>query len=227
MSDHRNDLFDSVKKNHSPDGALTIRLGVRQLRTVMESRYTSESKWERTHVHSRRSGQHHKRDRGLLLIGLFKLGKAILFFALGLGAIHLLHKDLADEVLRLATALKFDPESKIVTLLLQKVDLIDAHRLKQIGFATFAYSALALTEGIGLMREKVWAEYLTLILTVSFLPWEIYELMREPNWFRLSLLLINLGVLWYLLWLLRRKKSNGQQTVSPAGEEPIRIASGR
>lgn len=146
------------------------------------------------------------RDRGLLLIGLFKLGKAILFFLLGVGAIHLLHRDLGDEVLRLATALKFDPESKIVALLLDKVDLIDAHRLKQISLATFAYSALALTEGVGLVLEKVWAEYLTLFLTVSFLPWELYELARRPNWFRLSLLLINLAVLGYLLWLLRRKK---------------------
>jgi uncharacterized membrane protein (DUF2068 family) len=56
------------------------------------------------------------------------------------------------------------------------------------------------------MLEKVWAEYLTLILTVSFLPWELYELARHLNWFRLSLLLINLAVLWYLVWLLRRKK---------------------
>ena len=151
-----------------------------------------------------RGAKHH--DRGLLLIGLFKLGKAILFFLLGVGAIHLLHRDLGDEVLRLATALKFDPESKIVALLLDKVDLIDAHRLKQISLATFAYSALALTEGVGLVLEKVWAEYLTLFLTVSFLPWELYELARRPNWFRLSLLLINLAVLGYLLWLLRRKK---------------------
>ncbi len=146
------------------------------------------------------------RDRGLLLIGLFKLGKAILFFLLGVGAIHLLHKDLGDEVMRLATALKFDPESKVVAILLEKADLIDAHRLMQISLATFAYSALALTEGVGLMLEKVWAEYLTLFLTISFLPWELYELARRPNLFRLSLLLINLAVLWYLVWLLRRKK---------------------
>lgn len=156
----------------------------------------------------------HHRDRGLLMIGLFKLGKAIFFFALGLGAIHLLHKDLADEVLRLATALKFDPESKLVTLVMEKVDMIDAHRLLQISFATFAYSALALTEGIGLMMEKVWAEYLTLILTVSFLPWELYELARHPNWFRLSLLIINLVVLGYLIWLLRRKKIDAAARLS-------------
>jgi uncharacterized membrane protein (DUF2068 family) len=147
----------------------------------------------------------HERDRGLLLIGLFKLGKSIFFFCLGFGAIHLLHKDIADEVMRLATALKFDPESRFVSLLMDKVDLIDAHRLRQISVATFGYSALALTEGVGLLLEKVWAEYLTLILTISFLPWEIYELVRRPDWFRLSLLMINLAVLGYLMWLLRRK----------------------
>ena len=163
--------------------------------------------------HTQRGGRA-VHDRGLLLIGLFKLGKAILFFALGVGAIHLLHKDIGDEVMRLATALKFDPESKFVTLLLDKADLIDAHRLKQIGLATFAYSALALTEGVGLMLEKVWAEYLTLCLTVSFLPWEFYELARQPNWFRLSLLLINLSVLGYLVWLLRRKKVAAEVQVS-------------
>jgi uncharacterized membrane protein (DUF2068 family) len=102
--------------------------------------------------------------------------------------------------------LRFDPESRFVALLLDKVDLIDAHRLRQISVATFGYSALALTEGVGLLLEKVWAEYLTLLLTISFLPWELYELARRPDWFRLSLLLINLAVLWYLIWLLRRKK---------------------
>src|SRR3979411_458532 len=144
-------------------------------------------------------------DRGLLLIGLFKLAKAIFFFGVGVGAIHLLHKDLEEEVMRLALKFRFDPESRFVSLLLNKIDLIDAHRLRQISVATFGYSALALTEGVGLLMEKVWAEYLTLILTVSFLPWELYELVRRPDWFRLSLLLINLAVLWYLVWLLRRK----------------------
>ncbi len=145
-------------------------------------------------------------DNGLLLIGLFKLVKAVFFFCIGIGAMHLLHKDLSDEVIRLATALRFDPESRVVSLLMDKVDLIDVHRLREIGFATFAYSALALTEGIGLLLAKVWAEYLTLVLTISFLPWELYELARRPSWFRLALLVINLGVLWYLVWLLKRKR---------------------
>jgi uncharacterized membrane protein (DUF2068 family) len=149
-------------------------------------------------------------DRGLLLIGLFKLAKAIFFFCLGIGAFRLLHRNLTDEVMKLASALRFDPEGRLVGLLLEQVDLIDAHRLREIGFATFAYSGLALTEGLGLLLEKPWAEYLTLILTISFLPWELYELARHPNWMRLGLLLINLAVLAYLVWLLQRKKESGK-----------------
>lgn len=150
-------------------------------------------------------------DRGLLAIAIFKLAKSAFFFGLGMGAVHFLHKDLGDYVLRLARELRFDPESRAVALVLDKVDLIDSHRLKQIGIATFAYSGVALTEGIGLLLERTWAEFLTLILTVSFLPWEMYELVRRPHWVRGAIFAINLGVLWYLVWLLRRKGTLGRR----------------
>ena len=121
-------------------------------------------------------------DRGLAADRDVQAGEGdLLLLYRGRVPIHLLHKDLGDEVTRLALKLRFDPESRLVALLLEKVDLIDAHRLKQISVATFGYSALALTEGIGLLLEKVWAEYLTLILTMSFLPWELYELVRQTG----------------------------------------------
>jgi uncharacterized membrane protein (DUF2068 family) len=144
-------------------------------------------------------------DRGLLTIAIFKLAKSAFFFSIGVGAIHFLHKDLGDAVLQLAHALRFDPESRAVSLVLDKVDLIGPPRLREIGIATFAYSALALTEGIGLLLERTWAEYLTLILTISFVPWELFELISHPTSIRVGVFVINLAVLWYLVWLLRRK----------------------
>ena len=55
-------------------------------------------------IHAEEKGENPRpsHDRGLLAIGLFKLVKAIFFFCVGVGAIHLLHKDLEDEVMRLA-----------------------------------------------------------------------------------------------------------------------------
>ncbi len=151
--------------------------------------------------------QAHAHDRGLMAIGIFKLLKSAFFFCIGIGAIKLLHRDLGDVTMRLVTALHFDAQGRFVDFLVRKVDLIDMHRLKEVGFFTFAYSALALTEGIGLLLEQTWAEYLTLGLTISFLPWELYELAHEPDLARFALLLGNLAVLAYLVWLLRRKRS--------------------
>lgn len=145
------------------------------------------------------------RDRGLLLIALFKLSKTVFFFSIGLGIVHLMHRDVGIVVLRLATSLRFDPEGNFVTLLMSKVDAVDAHHLLQLGVASFAYSAVALVEGIGLLLQKVWAEYFTLFLTILFLPWEFYELVKDATVFRVGLLIINLMVLAYLVWLLRRR----------------------
>jgi uncharacterized membrane protein (DUF2068 family) len=144
-------------------------------------------------------------DRGLLLIAIFKIAKSAFFFCLGVGAVHFLHKDLGDAALRLARELRFDSDNRAVALVLDKIDLIDAHRLRQIGVATFGYSAVAFTEGIGLLLERTWAEYLTLVLTVSFLPWELYELFRHATWIKAGLFAFNLAVLGYLVWLLDRK----------------------
>jgi uncharacterized membrane protein (DUF2068 family) len=60
------------------------------------------------------------------------------------------------------------------------------------------------------MLEKPWAEYLTISLTVGFLPWELWELAHGASAFRIGILLTNLAVLAYLLWLLNRKKKAGE-----------------
>lgn len=148
---------------------------------------------------------HH--DKGLLLIGFFKLIEAAFFVAVGMGVLHFLHRDLGDAVLRWTTKLRMDPEGRAVNFLLDRVDSVTDHRLKQIGVATFLYAAIRVTEGVGLVMEKVWAEYLTIGVTAAFLPWELYEIIREVDAIRVGLFVINLAVLAYLVWQLRRKRA--------------------
>jgi uncharacterized membrane protein (DUF2068 family) len=145
---------------------------------------------------------HH--DKGLLAIGLMKLFEAVFFFLVGVGAIHFVHRDLGDAATRLAERLRMDMDGRVMIWVLDHLDAVTAHRLKQIGIATFFYAGLRVTEGVGLVLEKVWAEYLTVAVTVSFLPWELYEICRRPDWLRVCLLLVNLLVLAYLIWWLRR-----------------------
>jgi uncharacterized membrane protein (DUF2068 family) len=152
----------------------------------------------------KRVARHH--DSGLLAIGLFKLAEAVFFFLVGAGAIHFIHRDLGDSALRLAMRLRVDPDGRLVSYVIDHLDAITAQRLKQIGLATFFYAALRATEGIGLVMEQTWAEYLTVGVTTAFLPWELYEIARRPDWVRVCLLLANLVVLAYLVWWLGRSR---------------------
>lgn len=149
--------------------------------------------------------KHRKHNRALILIGVWKLLEAVFFFLVGIGAFHLVHKDLSDEALQLAGRLRIDPDGRIVSWVLDHIDSVTSHRLKQIGFATFFYAGLRIVEGWGLVMEKTWAEWLVIGMTVAFLPWELYEIVRHPgDWIRISILLINLAVLVYLISWLRR-----------------------
>jgi uncharacterized membrane protein (DUF2068 family) len=145
---------------------------------------------------------HH--DSGLLMIGLFKLAEAVFFLLVGAGAIHFIHHDLGDAAVRLAERLRIDPDGRLVSYVIDHLDAITSQRMKQIGLATFFYAVLRVTEGTGLVLEQKWAEYLTVIVTVSFLPWELYEIVRHPDWLRVCLLVANLIVLAYLVWWLGR-----------------------
>ena len=153
-----------------------------------------------------------KRNRWLELIAVYKLLQAALLVSVGFGALKLLHKDLADILTNVAKGLRMNPEGQLVSFLLDKAALVNDHRLRQFSVFMFCYAALGLLEGIGLMWEKVWAEYLTAIITASFLPIEIFELMHRVTWFRVGLLVVNLAVLAYLVsHLVRRRTAIGRQ----------------
>ena len=140
-----------------------------------------------------------RRNRWLVLIAAFKLSQALLFIAIGVGALRLVHKDVGDMLIRLAEHLRFNTEPRFVIFLLEKSTLVTDRMLKRIGEVVFIYAALDLIEGVGLYLEKAWAEYLTLAITASFLPWEIFEVLRKVTWIRSGLLTVNALVVFYLL----------------------------
>lgn len=149
-----------------------------------------------------------RHNRVLLLIAVYKFLHALLFFAIGMGAHHLLHRNLADQIEIFARHLRFDPESRLVIFILQKAPLINGRVLERISLIAYCYATLTLIEGIGLYLEKPWGEFLTLAITASFLPWEIIEIIRRITWIRVGLLTINILVFVYLLRLVLERARN-------------------
>ena len=156
-----------------------------------------------------------RHNKLLVLIALYKGALAVMFTLVGVGALRLLHKDIGDAIDNIREALHFSPESRFVNFVMDKASLIDDPMLVRIGFLAFAYAALSLVEGIGLYLEKAWGEYLTLVITASFLPWELFEVVRHISWLRVVLLVVNLLVFLYLLKVVveRRKEKLQARTL--------------
>ena len=147
-----------------------------------------------------------RHNKWLILIAAYKFLLALLFIAIGVGALHLLHKDIDDVLAQLASVLRFNPESRFVNFLADKASLLDDPLLRRIGVLAFCYAGVSAAEGVGLYLEKAWGEYLTLIITASFLPWEIFEIFHRLTWVRVGILVVNFLIFLYLLKLVSRRQ---------------------
>ena len=88
---------------------------------------------------------------------------------------------------------------------------MNAKQLKELSIGSFVYAAITLTEGAGLAFRKRWAEYFTIVITGSFLPLEIYEIIRHTTAMKFLLLAVNLAILGYLIARVRRPREANQK----------------
>ena len=144
-----------------------------------------------------------KRDRFLQLIAVFKFLKAILFVLAALGAFGLMHHGVADRARDWGSALALGSGQHIVRHLVMQLLALNKSKIAALGIVALFYAGLFLTEGIGLWRERRWAEYMTVILTGSLLPFEIYEIAHHVTLLRIATFVVNVAVLVYLIARLR------------------------
>ncbi len=146
-------------------------------------------------------------DRLLRLIAIFKFFKSGLLIAVGVGAFRLLHKDLGGVLEHWIMALRLDPGQHFLDIALAKASHVSPAQIKQVGVGSFIYAALFLTEGTGLWLRKRWGEWLTVIITSSLLPVEIYEIHRHPSSVKVAVLIINIAIVVYLIYHMRTQRS--------------------
>ena len=141
----------------------------------------------------------------LLAIAIFKLFKGVLLLVVGIGALRLLHRDVGEVVSRWVDVLRVDPDNRFIHRLLIRALSVTPKQLEAAGVGTFIYSGLLLTEGLGLLLRKRWAEYFTIISTAGLIPLEVYEIDRHLTATKIVVLLINVAIVIYLVALVRRK----------------------
>jgi uncharacterized membrane protein (DUF2068 family) len=147
----------------------------------------------------------HRRSAGLTLIAAFKLLKATVLILIGVGALRLIHRDVEATAIRLVNHFRGDPDNRYIHALLSKITSLSPHRLEALGIGALIYAGLFLTEGIGLLLQKRWAEWLTVVSGSGFIPLEIYEVIHHARWGRITVLVINIAIVAYLVREIRKK----------------------
>lgn len=82
---------------------------------------------------------------------------------------------------------------------LRRVFTVSSTNLYLVGAAVAAYGVLEAVEAAGLWIGRRWAEYLTFLATVVFVPYEVWELTKTVSALKVLALVINLAIVAYLL----------------------------
>jgi uncharacterized membrane protein (DUF2068 family) len=155
----------------------------------------------------RRKPAQDERPRMLAVIAVFRFVKALALVAAALGALRLLDHATAARAQEWLAALPFVAGHPAVERAASKITGASPAHLELAASAALAYAALFTIEAVGLWLQRVWAEYLTIVATTSFIPFEVYELTRRFTPIRLGALVVNVGIVGYLVarrWQARR-----------------------
>ena len=145
--------------------------------------------------------------RLIRLIAFFKLLKAALLIFVGVGALKLIHTDISAALGDWIARLGLDPGGRHLGRIILQAATLTPTKIKDLAVGSFIYAGLFLLEGIGLWLLKRWAEWLTVIITASLVPVEVFELFHHPTPSKILLLVINLAVVAFLLYRLRAERS--------------------
>ena len=127
--------------------------------------------------------------------------KGLVVLLAGFGILSLVHRDAWDVAESFLEWLHISPETRYAQVFLNLADQVTDAKLWAVALGALAYSTLRFMEAYGLWRERAWAEWLALISGAIYLPFEIYELARRPDWIRLVILVVNLAVVLYMVYL--------------------------
>jgi uncharacterized membrane protein (DUF2068 family) len=156
-------------------------------------------------------------DRLLPWIAAERVLRAVLLIAAGLVLVTHIHHDWAASVRHVARSLGLDPARSGVQRLADRAGALRPTKLAEYGVIGLAYGGLEGVEGYGLWRRRSWAERLTVFATAILIVPEVWELSKRPTVLKALALVVNLGIVAYLVARLRRKD---HVRPKPAGAGP-------
>ncbi|MDB6123302.1 MAG: hypothetical protein JWQ71_2295 [Pedosphaera sp.] len=143
---------------------------------------------------------------GLRTVAVFEFAKGAIVLLIGLGLVSLIHRDVeiaAESILR---TLHLDPAWHYSRKFIETASTMTDKRLWLLALFALAYATFRIVEAYGLWYERHWAEWLAAISSGLYVPVEIYHLLNHFTLIRLAVLLGNLLIVAYLVYVLQENR---------------------
>lgn len=140
--------------------------------------------------------------RGLHVVALFEGAKGILVLLVGFELLNFIHQDIHEAALQLVRHFHFNPASHYPRIFLDLMGSISDTKLWDMAIAAALYSVMRMIEAVGLWLKRTWAEWFAVLTGGMYIPVEIYEVAHGITWPKVTLLLVNVGVVTYLSFVL-------------------------
>jgi uncharacterized membrane protein (DUF2068 family) len=165
-----------------------------------------------------KAAERHRRRAALRAVASLELTKGMVVLLLGFGAVSLVHKDAWDAAEALLRFLHVNPDHHhYAQVFLNLADNVTDKKLWAVAAGAAAYSTVRFVEAYGLWGERIWAEWFALISGALYVPFEVYELVRRTTAIHVAVLLINLAIVFYMLYLRLSARAEEARNGRPHG----------
>ena len=147
------------------------------------------------------------------MVALFEGAKGLLVLMVGFGLLSFIHKDINELAMDLVEYFHLNPTSHYPRIFLDLTGHLTDTKLWFMAIAAAIYSVVRMIEAIGLWLRKTWAEWFAVLTGSMYIPVEIFEITRRITWPRVTVLIINVVVVSYLLFVLIQNGKKKQSEV--------------
>ena len=139
---------------------------------------------------------------GLRIVSLFEAAKGLIVLLAGFELLKYVHRDLHRAAEQLVRHFHLNPASSYPRIFLDLADHVDNAQLWMLACFALAYSVVRFVEAYGLWYGRRWAEWFGLLMGAIYVPIEVFEVVREVTWPRVTLLVVNAGIVGYMILVL-------------------------
>lgn len=152
--------------------------------------------------------------KGLRVVAGFEAAKGVVVLLAGFGVLAFIHKDLHKAAMELVRALHLNPAAHYPSIFIDAADRVTDYQLWMLALSALVYSVVRAVEAYGLWTQQQWAEWFGLLSGGIYIPMEVLEVSRDFTWPRITVLVVNVGVVAYLGDVLsksrKRRKHGGK-----------------